>query len=124
MHPIVKEILETGIDLRKPISEQKINKHIKHVCKIAGINGTEVIVRTEKGREVERTFKKWELITTHTARRSAATNMLMAGMEASDIMMLGGWGSEKAFWRYIRMEPEVNAQRLKQHPFFMQKTST
>lgn len=124
MHPIVKEILETGIDLRKPISEQKINKHIKHVCKIAGINGTEVIVRTEKGREVERTFEKWELITTHTARRSAATNMLMAGMEASDIMMLGGWGSEKAFWRYIRMEPEVNAQRLKQHPFFMQKTST
>ena len=118
MHPIVKEILSTGIDLTETISEQKINKHIKDVCQIAGINGTEIIVRTEKGREVEHTFKKYELITTHTARRSAATNMLMAGMEASDIMMLGGWNSEKAFWRYIRMEPELNAQRLQQHPFF------
>jgi len=39
-------------------------------------------------------------------------------MEASDIMLLGGWSSEKSFWKYIRMEPEVNARRLADHPFF------
>lgn len=118
MHPIVKDILKKGYDLSESISEQKINKHIKEICRMAGITSKEVIYRTEKGKEVEKSFEKWELITTHTARRSAATNMLMAGMEASDIMILGGWSSEKSFWKYIRLEPEVNAKRLSNHPFF------
>lgn len=118
MHRIVKEILNKGIDLEVSISEQKINKHIKEVCQIAGIDNLELIIRTEKGIEVEKEFKKYELVTTHTARRSAATNMLIAGMEASDIMLLGGWSSEKAFWKYIRMEPELNAKRLSGHQYF------
>lgn len=118
IHPIVKNIIESGFDLSETISEQKINKHIKEICRLAGITNEEVIIRTEKGREVEKSYEKWQLITTHTARRSAATNMLMAGMEASDIMILGGWSSEKSFWKYIRMEPEVNARRLADHPFF------
>jgi len=118
LHPLIKEILESGIDLSESLSEQKINKHIKEICKMAEINNPEAIIRTEKGREVEKYYDKWELITTHTARRSAATNMLMSGMEASDIMLLGGWSSEKSFWKYIRMEPEVNARRLADHPFF------
>jgi integrase len=118
IHPIVKEIIDSGFDLSETISEQKINKHIKEICRLAEITDEEVIVRTEKGKEVEKYYEKCELITTHTARRSAATNMLMSGMEASDIMILGGWSSEKSFWRYIRMEPEVNARRLADHPFF------
>lgn len=118
IHPIVKRIIESGFDLSETVSEQKINKHIKEICRLAGIDNEEVIIRTEKGKEVEKSYEKWQLITTHTARRSAATNMLMAGMEASDIMILGGWSSEKSFWKYIRMEPEVNARRLADHPFF------
>ena len=85
---------------------------------MAGINQTEIVVRTEKGKEVERHFEKWQLITSHTARRSAATNMLLSGIEASDIMILGNWASEKSFWKYIRMEPEMNAKRLSGHSFF------
>lgn len=118
MHPVVKEILNNGFDLTTSLSEQKLNKHIKELCRMVGINQTEIVVRTEKGKEVERHFEKWELITSHTARRSAATNMLMAGIEASDIMILGNWNSEKSFWKYIRLEPEINAKRLSSHRFF------
>lgn len=49
---------------------------------------------------------------------TAATNMLLSGMEASDIMMLGNWSSERSFWKYIRMKPELNAKRLSQHAYF------
>lgn len=118
MHPVVKEILNNGFDMGTSLSEQKLNKHIKELCKMVGMNQTEIVVRTEKGKEVERHFEKWELITSHTARRSAATNMLMAGIEASDIMILGNWNSEKSFWKYIRLEPEINAKRLSSHRFF------
>ena len=104
--------------MNTPMSEQKLNDHIKELCRMAGINQTEIVVRTEKGKEVERHFEKWQLITSHTARRSAATNMLLSGIEASDIMILGNWASEKSFWKYIRMEPEMNAKRLSGHSFF------
>jgi hypothetical protein len=83
-----------------------------YICRLAGITGEEVIVRPEKGKEAEKYYKKWQLITTHTARGSAATNMLMSGMEASDIMILGGWSSEKSFRRYIRFEFFFGVQML------------
>lgn len=118
MHPVVKEILESGFDMTKEISEQKLNKHIKELCKMAGLTQIESVVKTENDKEVERQYEKWELVTSHTARRSAATNMLMSGVEASDIMILGWWSSEKSFWKYIRLEPEMNARRLAGHAFF------
>lgn len=118
MHPVVIEILRSGFDMSKEISEQKLNKHIKELCKMAGFTQIETIVKTENDKEVERQYEKWELITSHTARRSAATNMLMSGVEASDIMILGGWTSEKSFWKYIRLEPEMNAKRLASNAFF------
>lgn len=117
IHPRVKEILkEMDWDYHMP--EQKINDRIKEICRLADIKEKVFIVRTEADKEVERVYEKWELVCTHTARRSAATNMLLAGMKASDIMGLGNWASEKSFWKYIRMSPEINAKRLMEHPFF------
>ena len=46
MHPVVKSILESGFDPSVKISEQKINKHIKEICRMAGINDRVVTCRT------------------------------------------------------------------------------
>jgi len=85
---------------------------------MAGFTEKVYVVRTEADKEVERVYEKWELVCTHTARRSAATNMLLSGIKASDIMILGNWSSEKSFWKYMRMLPEINAKRLMDHPYF------
>jgi hypothetical protein len=37
--------------------------------------------------EVRETYKKYYLITAHTARRSAATNLILAGFEPLSIMI-------------------------------------
>ena len=36
MHPVVKEILDSGFNVFESISSQKINEHIKEVCRQAG----------------------------------------------------------------------------------------
>ena len=45
---------------------------------------------------------KWQHLTTHTARRSFATNQYKAGVPAITIMAITGHKTEKAFLKYIK----------------------
>lgn len=118
IHWIIKEILENGFDLAKSISDQKINKHIKEICQMAEIKNLVSSSRTEGGKLVETVKQKFELITTHTARRSGATNMFNAGIPTIRIMKITGHKTEKAFMKYIKISQEENAKSLSDHPFF------
>lgn len=121
IHPIAKEILER-YDYKLPIlSEAKLNKYIKEVGKLADMNEPIIITKTEGGKKISRTFKKYELITTHTARRSGATNMYLNGIPSISIMMITGHTTEKAFLNYIKVTKEQNAQVLASHEFFQAK---
>ena len=119
IHPIVKEILQDPtFDIYKPISDQKINKQIKDVCKLAKINDPISHSRTEGGKLIERIDPKYKLITNHTARRSAATNMFKAGIPALNIMKITGHRTESSFMKYIKISQEENAILMSQHQFF------
>lgn len=61
---------------------------------------------------------KHDLITTHTARRSFATNAYKAGIPAQSIMLITGHSTEESFFRYISISGEENANELSQHKFF------
>lgn len=119
IHPIVRRMMERGFDISAPISDQKINKHIKEVAKMAGITypcyGSKLIDH----RVVEGIYPKNELITTHTARRSAATNMYKAGIPTLSIMRITGHTTERSFMKYIKITAEENAEMLARNPFFM-----
>lgn len=118
IHPILRRIIESGFDLATPISDEKINKLIKEVARIAGITqiveGTKIIDK----RAVVGFYPKCEIITTHTARRSAATNMFKAGIPTLAIMKITGHTTEKAFMKYIKISAEENAEMLAQSAFF------
>lgn len=83
------------------ISNQKMNKYLKKIAKIAGIKP-----------------EKAEKITTHTARRSFATNALLAGIPITEIMKIGGWKSISAFSNYIKTSNIETALKYANHPFF------
>lgn len=118
MHPIVRDIFGYGFELEKSLSDQTINKNIKIVCELAGIDDSVTISRTVGGKLKEYTKKKFELVTTHTARRSAATNMYKAGIPSLAIMKITGHRTEKSFLKYIKVTNEENAVMLANHPFF------
>ncbi|MFZ1514078.1 MAG: site-specific integrase, partial [Saprospiraceae bacterium] len=68
------------------IEEQKVNKYIKSIAQMAGITDSQHIIETRAGVTNELLFKRYELITTHTARRTAATNMYLADLKPRFIM--------------------------------------
>jgi integrase len=60
-------------------------------------------------------YKKWELLSTHTARRSFATNLYLAGLSSITIMAITGHKTEKAFMKYIKATSSEHAKLLKIH---------
>lgn len=116
LHLIVSEIWHKyGEKLPLPISNQKFNEYIKEVCKIAGIDSLEQKNITKGGFRVCQTYRKYELITSHTARRSFATNLYLSGFPTLSIMQITGHRTERAFMAYIRVTQEQHAKLLQKH---------
>lgn len=113
-HPRVLEILKQHGGKAPKLSGQKFNAYIKDVCKEAGINES-VLVR-KSGKHVR--CEKWELVSSHTARRTGLTNMYKAGIPTYRCMMISGHKTEQVFLTYLRITQEENAQYLKDNPFF------
>lgn len=118
MHWVVAEILNSGFDYNYQISDQKINKHIKKICQLAGITDRVVYYRTE-GKELKQfSCEKWEVITSHTARRSAATNMYLSGMPIELIMFCGGWRKREQCESYIKASVKDTVEKLENAEYF------
>ena len=57
----------------KDIPSQQFNTTIREICKRAKIDDNVVHYRTEKGLRVEYDYKKYELVSSHTGRRTFCT---------------------------------------------------
>lgn len=120
VHPIVEDIMTKYKEkffnsLPPSFSNQVMNGYLKTLGEMAGLDETFIIKKTVGGKKVELTFKKYEIITTHTARRSFATNLFLQEFPAISIMKITGHRSEKNFMNYIKMTPHQNAEKLRKH---------
>lgn len=97
---------------------QHFNKVIKNVCKKAGIIAKVPYERTVGLDRISEMVEKWKRIGSHSGRRSAATNMFLAGIPALRIMKITGHKTEEAFMRYIGLSKEENAAVLAGNMFF------
>jgi hypothetical protein len=109
--------------LPKPISDQKHNQQIKAIGKLAGINEEVILSKTRGGKRIETVKSKYEFITSHTARRSGATNMYLAGIDLKFIQDILGHSKIEQTISYIKVSAEDNAKRLVDHPYFSGKTN-
>jgi integrase len=100
------------------MTNQATNRHLKTIGEMVGIDDEIIQSITKGGQRVDQVKKKYELISTHTARRSFATNAYLAGLGSIEIMKLTGHKTESAFLRYIKISQEENARKLMNHPFF------
>ena len=119
MHPVIKKILLSRGDILPPsISNTKMNKGLKILCRLAGLNELKEVSKTLGGKRVYKTFPEYQLVASHTARRSACTNMVKAGIPISIIMVFSGHDKIANFMKYIRIDAEEAALQMKEHPFF------
>ena len=110
--PILREKLEKH-DYQPPkISAQKFNDYIKEVCELAGIDNEVIVKRSKGGRRIEERKPKHELITSHTARRSFATNFFQLGLPAIELMKITGHSTERQFMEYINIDKRANARSM------------
>ena len=98
--------------------EQHLNYALKEIGKLAEINSEEVIVKTIGGVKTEAKYKKYNLISNHTARRSYCSNAYLAGVPVIDIMTTSGQSTEKVFYNYIKASGLQRAQKIGAHPFY------
>ncbi|MEI8046807.1 MAG: site-specific integrase [Bacteroidota bacterium] len=119
LHYKVLEILNKyDHRLPKSISNQKMNDYLKVLAKKAELDEQISIEKMKGGKKDTKTSYKYDLISSHTARRSGATNMFLSGIPSISIMRITGHKTEKAFMRYIQMSDEENAIKLMDNPFF------
>lgn len=120
VHSYIKELLDKyDGELPKDISIQHFNRSIKTICKKIGLTDKVVFTRTVGHNVVTDTYEMWQVISSHTARRSAATNMYNSGrMKTLQIMLITGHTTEKNFFRYIKIGREENAKNISTDLFF------
>ena len=119
INSIVREILQRYGDRMPAVqSNQCTNRVIKKLCRMAGITTTVARQVTSGGVTEDKIDEKCELITSHTARRTAATQMFLSGLPTESIMKITGHKSIASYLRYIRVTPEENALRARDNEFF------
>lgn len=88
------------------------NKLIKGIAEEAGINEDVIITQKRGAERIDKTYKKFELIASHTCRRSFCTNEYLKGTPSIFIMKISGHRTEKNFLKYIKVDEQVAAEKM------------
>jgi integrase len=120
LHPHVQAIRDRWQGWPPAISDQRFNDYVKELCKLAGMNekmhGELAKVITKDGKRTKRNvagkYAKWELISSHTCRRSFATNFYGV-LPTGDIMHVTGHSSEAQLMEYIHAKPIDTRRRVR-----------
>ena len=88
------------------ISMQKFNNYIKECCEIVGINKLTTITGFIGTKKVQKTVPKYELITSHTARKTFITNSLLLGMEPKAIKKIANIKKDAVLDKYMKITEE------------------
>lgn len=122
VNPMLRAILERhGNKAPKAMSGQNLNIYIKELCQKAGFTDTIEISEFKGGSQIKKVVQKWEVISSHTARRTFATMAYKSGMPVGDIMRFTGHSTTASFMKYIRITTEEAAVYLAEHEFFTGK---
>lgn len=110
LHPHALEIIQKWNYELPSISNPKLNKNIKKVCKQAEIN------QSIDG------IPKYKLVTCHTARRSFATNAYISDIPVRDIMRITGHKKETTFLNYVQIKREIGLNKITEiYPISLKK---
>ena len=119
LNKVTRDILEKYKDIpfkdNKALpnyTNQAMNRDIKELCKLAGIN-EEIRVTTYKGNvRTDKIQPKWELVGTHTGRRTFIVNALSLGITPNIVMKWTGHSDYKAMKPYIDIVDSIKASSM------------
>jgi len=98
-------------NLFQSISNQKMNDYLKELGELAQIDAPVQIIRYSGVERIEKIVPKYEVMTSHVARKTFITNAMIKGMSTEVIMDITTHSSYKTFKRYFKI---VDEQKRKQ----------
>jgi integrase len=109
---LLKKYKDTIYEPIPSISTEKFNKYIKECCEMAKINTPTSITRFVGKKRIDKTVPKYELITSHTARKTFVTNSLVLGMKEMVVRNITGHKKEESFRRYVKIAEDLKRSEM------------
>lgn len=86
------------------------NKYLRKILKLTGVFDDDIVIENKiNGVMSVKTYKKYDLIASHTARRTFVTVNVMRGIAEHKIRRASGHRSSAGFLKYIRYQEESGA---------------
>lgn len=110
----VRKIFEKyDYELPKPISESNFNLYLKEICELCdSLKKEQEITEYEMGKAKSIYKPRFELVTSHTARRTFVTLKAEQGMALEDIAIATGHKNIKTLQGYMKLDAKQKADRL------------
>lgn len=112
---ILKKYKDTSFKDGKALpcyTNQAMNRDLKQLCKLAGID-EHIRITTYKGTvRHDEDHPKWELIGTHTGRRTFIVNALSLGIPPNIVMKWTGHSDYKSMKPYIDIVDSIKAESM------------
>ena len=109
---ILKKYEDSVYEPLPSISGQKFNQYVKECCKIVGINKQMNITRYIGQKRIDKVLPKYQLITSHTARKTFVTNSLILGMKEMVVRNITGHKDEASFKKYVEIADDFKNQEM------------
>lgn len=94
------------------IANQAMNRELKELCRLAGINEKIRITSYSGNIRKDEIKEKWELIGTHTGRRTFIVTCLSLGIAPNVVMKWTGHSDYKSMKPYIDIVDEIKASEM------------
>lgn len=95
------------------ISNQKMNKYLKELGKLAEINEEVRITYYQGEKRTDKVKLKYELLCTHTGRRTFICNALLCGIPVHIVMKWTGHSDYRSMQPYIDVTDKIRSQYMK-----------
>lgn len=116
--PRLLAILERNGGAAPRLAQQHLNEWIKRVCRAVGIDECVEVTTSTGIKRTTTTKRKWELVTSHTARRTGITLLYLTGVPLQQVMLISGHKDQDSIRHYLRLTKEENVAILRDNPFF------
>lgn len=100
------------------VSNQKMNQYLHELCKFAGFDEPIRLTYYRGSKRIDEVKPKYDVIGTHTGRRSFICNALGMGISPNVVMKWTGHSDYKAMKPYIDVCDEIKAEAMKKFDDF------
>jgi len=121
LHTEVQRIITKYNGIMPEFTEVYVNRTLKIIGRKAGLNNPIPIKITKGGEKVTQITEKYNLITTHTARRTMVSLGMQNGLSTASLQAITGHTTEQQLNRYNRTEKVLRIKDILGHQFFKEE---